>query len=102
MLARAGSVLLGVWLVVVLLGHFGALKLTGLVADLALVTVLAVFAHLFGDLALRPLFGISERSNRVFVLAVVAICLLFTAGFYVCLWTHGGWCQPSTRAESCS
>lgn len=94
--ARAANTLLGLWLFVVLLGYFGALKLTGLIADLALVTVLVVLAQMLWELALRPIFGLSERTTRVFVLVAVVIGLLLVAAFHSCLWMEGGWCQPST------
>ncbi len=93
LLTRAASGLLGLWLFVVLLAYFGALKLSGLIADLALVTVLVVLAHMLWELAVRPLFGFSERSTRVFVISILAIGFLFLAAFYACLWTQGGWCQ---------
>lgn len=96
MLNRAANGLLGLWLFVVLLGYFGALKLTGLIADLALVTVLVGLAHMLWELAVRPLFGFSERSTRVFVTAAVVVGLVSVAAFYGCMWTQGGWCQLST------
>jgi hypothetical protein len=95
-LTRTANGLLGVWLFVVLFAYFGLLKISGLVADLALMTVLVVLAQMLWELALRPLFGFSERSTRVFVIAAVVVGLLSVAAFYSCTWTQGGWCQPST------
>ena len=98
-LNRAANGLLALWLLVVMLGYFGALELTGLIADLALVTVLVVLARMLWEFAVRPLFGFSERSTRVFVTIAVVVGLVFVAAFYGCRWTQGDWCQLSTSTR---
>ncbi len=55
-LVRTTNVILGLWLFVVLFAYFGLLKLTGVFADLALLTVLVVIAQMIWKYALKPLF----------------------------------------------
>jgi hypothetical protein len=56
-LLHLGHALLDVWLIVALLAYFGALELSGVLADLAMVTVIAIIAQMIWKYALRPLFG---------------------------------------------
>jgi hypothetical protein len=56
-LVRMANAILGVWLIVVLIAYFGVLKLPGVLADLAMLTVLVVIAQMIWKYALQPLFG---------------------------------------------
>jgi hypothetical protein len=60
---RAGNAVIGVWLGIVLFTYAGFLKLPGLLADAAALTVLVIIANMIWKYAVRPLFGVqSERS----------------------------------------
>jgi hypothetical protein len=62
-LFRTGNAVIGVWLFIVLFAYAGFLKLPGLVADAALLTVLVIIANMIWKYAVQPLFGArKERS----------------------------------------
>ncbi len=88
-LTRTASALLGVWLFVVLFAYFGVLKLSGLAADLALLTVLVILVQAIWDFFVRPILGLPERSTRVVVVAAVILGSIFIAMFYSGMFMHG-------------
>ena len=88
-LTRTANAILGVWLFVVLFAYFGLLKLSGLVADLALLTVLVILVQAIWDFFVRPVFGLPERSTRVVVIGAVVLGSIFIAMFYSGLLMHG-------------
>ena len=73
---------MAVWLLVVLFGYFGVLKLNGLVADLAALTVVVILVQALWDFFLRPALQLPEGSTRLVVVAVTTLGLAFIAMFY--------------------
>jgi len=60
-LMRITNLTLGLWLFAVLFAYLGVLKLTGIVADLAMVTLLMVIAGMIWKYAARPLMRLHRK-----------------------------------------
>jgi len=59
---RTGNAIIGVWLFIVLFAYSGVLKLPGLLADAAMLTVLVIIATMIWKYAVQPLFGAGNES----------------------------------------